>query len=128
MILGVNGIRLIRQKSGVARCIEALLRCFGELTHPFTDIRVYTPEPLADDVYLPACAKNVVLRSPLPLAAWEQITMLKAHGDKNLLFCPSYVIPLMARCPTFLIHHGSYEGYPQAFSWWTLIKRGRFTL
>jgi len=122
MILGVNGIRLVVKRSGVARCIEALLRCFGELDHPFTDIRVYTPTPLGDDIYLPPCAKNVVLSSPLPFAAWEQFTMLKAHGNKNLLFCPSYVIPLLARCPTFLIHHGSYEGYPQAFDWWTLNK------
>ncbi len=122
MILGVNGIRLIGKRSGVGRCVEALLRCFGELKHPFNEIRVYTPEPLAADVYLPRCATNVVLRSALPPAAWEQFTMLKAHGAKNLLFCPSYVVPLTAKCPTFLIHHGSYEGYPQAFDWWTLNK------
>jgi glycosyltransferase involved in cell wall biosynthesis len=122
MILGVNGIRLIGKRSGVGRCIEALLRCFGELPHPFNEIRVYTPEPLTGDVYLPPCAANVILRSKLPLAAWEQFAMLKAHGAKNLLFCPSYVVPLMARCPTFLIHHGSLEGYPQAFDWWTINK------
>ena len=46
MILGVNGIRLTGRKSGVGRCIEALLRGFGELNHPFDEIRVYTPEPL----------------------------------------------------------------------------------
>ena len=122
MILGVNGIRLVGKRSGVGTCIEALLRCMGELDHPFTEIRVYTPEPLGSDVYLPPCATNVVLRSLLPLSMWEQFVLLKAHGNKNLLLCPSYVIPLLARCPTFLIHHGSYEGYPQAFSWWTLNK------
>jgi glycosyltransferase involved in cell wall biosynthesis len=73
-------------------------------------------------VVLPSCATNVVLPTSLPPAMWEQITLLKAHGDRDVLFCPSYVIPLMARCPTFLIHHGSYEGYPQAFGWWTLNK------
>lgn len=122
MILGVNGVRLIVGRSGVARCIEALHRCFGELTHPFTEIRVYTPRPLSADIYLPPCAENVVLPSRLSYAAWEQITMLKAHGGKNLLLCPSYVSPLAARCPTFLIHHGSYEGFPQAFNWWSLNK------
>jgi glycosyltransferase involved in cell wall biosynthesis len=122
MILGVNGIRLVGKRSGVGRCIEALLRGMGELDHPFSEIRVYTPEPLGSDVYLPPCATNVVLRSSLPLSMWEQFVLLKAHGNKDLLMCPSYVIPLLARCPTFLIHHGSYEGYPQAFSWWTLNK------
>ena len=122
MILGLNGIRLVVKRSGVARCIEALLRCFGELEQPFSEIRVYTPEPLADDIYLPPCAENVVLPSRLPFAGWEQITMPKAHGSKNLLLCPSYVSPVLARCPTFLIHHGSYEGFPQAFDWLTLNK------
>ena len=122
MILGVNGIRLVAKRSGVARCIEALLRSFGELEHPFSKVRVYTPKPLTSDIYLPRGVENVVLTSKLPLAAWEQITMLKAHGTRDLLLCPSYVSPLAARCPTFLIHHGSYEGYPQAFDWWTLNK------
>ncbi len=129
MILGVNGIRLVGKRSGVGRCIEALLRGMGELDHPFSEIRVYTPEPLGSDVYLPPCATNVVLRSSLPLSMWEQFVLLKAHGNKDLLLCPSYVIPLLARCPTFLIHHGSYEGYPQAFNWWKLNKaRAIYTL
>jgi glycosyltransferase involved in cell wall biosynthesis len=122
MILGVNGIRLVVKRSGVARCLEALLRCFGELEHPFSQIRVYTPRPLEKDIYLPPNTENVVLPSSLPLGAWEQLILPKAHGSRNLLLCPSYVVPLMARCPTFLIHHGSYEGYPQAFDWWTRKK------
>lgn len=122
MILGVNGIRLVVKRSGVARCIEAMLRHFGELEHPFSEIRLYTPTPVGDDIYLPPNTTNVVLPSSLPFAGWEQITMLRAHGNKNLLLCPSYVSPLAARCPTFLIHHGSYEGFPQAFDWWTIKK------
>jgi glycosyltransferase involved in cell wall biosynthesis len=34
-------------------------------------------------------------------------------------------MPLAARCPTLLAHHGSYEGYAQAadvFSWWRRLK------
>jgi glycosyltransferase involved in cell wall biosynthesis len=129
MILGINAIRLVVQRSGVARCIEALLRSLDELEHPFTDIRVYTPTPLGADTYLPAGARNVVLPSRLPFALWEQFTLPRAHGRGGLLLCPSYVVPLFARSPTFLIHHGSYEGFPQAFDWWTLNKaRAIYTL
>lgn len=129
MILGINGIRLVVNRSGVARCIEALLRSLDELDHPFNEIRVYTPAPLNDDTYLPTGATNVVLPTRLPPALWEQVTLPRAHGRAGLLLCPSYVIPLFARCPTFLIHHGSYEGYPQAFDWWTLNKaRAIYTL
>ena len=129
MILGINGIRLVVKPSGVARYIEALLRNMDVLEHPFTEIRVYTPTPLDNRTYLPRGAINVVLPSRLSFAWWEQITLPRAHGRRGLLLCPSYVVPLFARCPTFLIHHGSYEGYPQGFAWWTLNKaRAIYTL
>ncbi|MEP7308823.1 MAG: glycosyltransferase family 1 protein [Acidobacteriota bacterium] len=125
MILGVNGIRLVADRSGVARAIEAILTCLGELEHPFQEIRIYTPTPLDESIKLPRCARNIVLPSRLPPGLWEQVTLPRAHGTHDLLFCPSYVIPIFARCPTLLVHHGSYEGYAQAnevFSRWTLIK------
>ena len=122
MILGVNGVRLSVKRSGVARVIEALLRSLDEVEHPFTEIRVYTPTPLDDQTYLPKGAINVVLPTRRSLAWWEQVTLVRAHGRRGLLLCPSYVMPLFARSPTFLIHHGSYEGYPQAFPWWTLTR------
>lgn len=125
MILGVNGIRLVGQRSGVGRAIEAILICMGEMEHPFTQIRVYTPSPLDDSVTLPAIAHNVVLPSRLHPGLWEQFVLLRAHGTRDVLFCPSYVMPLLARCPTLLAHHGSYEGYKdaaQAYSLWTRIK------
>jgi glycosyltransferase involved in cell wall biosynthesis len=122
VILGVNGVRLSVQRSGVARCIEAMLRSMDEVDHPFTEIRVYTPTPLDKETYLPRGAVNVVLPARGSLAWWEQVTLARAHGRRGLLLCPSYVIPLLTRTPTFLIHHGSYEGYPRAFSWWALNK------
>lgn len=129
MILGINGIRLIGGRSGVARCIEAILEALGELEHPFTEIRVYTPSPLDSDIFLPEGAVNLVLDSRLPPGLWEQVTLPLSHGRCGLLLCPSYVVPLFARSPTFLIHHGSYEGYPQAFGRWTRAKsRAIYTL
>ena len=129
MILGINGVRLSVKRSGVARCIEALLRSFDELEHPFTEIRVYTPTPLDDQTYLPRGAVNVVLPTRRSLAWWEQVNLARAHGRLGLLLCPSYAAPLFTRSPTFVIHHGSYEGYPQGFNWWTRNKaRAIYTL
>ncbi len=125
MILGVNGIRLIGQRSGVARAIEAVLNCLNDLEHPFREIRVYSPRPIDPGVRLPAIATNVVLPSRLPPGLWEQITLPRAHGSNGVLFCPSYTLPLFARCPTLLAHHGSYEGYKDAaevFSFWARFK------
>ena len=129
MILGVNGIRLMGQRSGVGRAVEAILATLADVDQPFDDVRVYTPAPLSDDVLLPGFATNVVLPSHLSPALWEQWTLPRAHGTRHVLLCPSYVLPLAARCPTLLIHHGSYEGYPAAFSWWSRNKaRGIYTV
>jgi glycosyltransferase involved in cell wall biosynthesis len=125
MILGVNGIRLVRKRSGVARAIEAILSSFAEFDQPFQDIRVYTPEPIDADVRLPPIARNIVLPTSLPPGLWEQLVLPRAHGPRDVLLCPSYVIPVLARCPTLLIHHGSYEGYAKAadvFSRWSRLK------
>ena len=121
-ILGVNGIRLLGRRTGVGRSIEALLRALADLRHPFERIDVYTPAPLPGDVRLPAIARSVVLPSHLSLGLWEQLVLPRAHGQKQVLLSPSNVVPLLARCPTFLIHHGSYEGYPEAFPWWPRTK------
>jgi glycosyltransferase involved in cell wall biosynthesis len=125
VILGVNGIRLVGNRSGVARAIEAVLGWLGEMEHPFSEIRVYSPAPIDTGVKLPPIARNVVLRSPLPPGLWEQLVLLRAHGAQNMLFCPSYVMPLLAPCPTLLVHHGSYEGYKDAalaYSLWMRLK------
>jgi glycosyltransferase involved in cell wall biosynthesis len=116
MILGVNGIRLVAARSGVARMIEAVLQCMERVDHPFSSVRVYTPAPIPAEVRLPSIASSVVLPPRHGLAHWEQVILPRAHGRAGLLFCPSYVIPLLASSPTFLVHHGSYEGYPRAFS------------
>lgn len=122
MILGVHGLRLSKGRSGVARVIEAILRSFATRDHPFTDVRVYTPRPIDDADTYPPMVRNVVIGSRLPFAMWEQIALPAAHGGRDLLLCPSYIIPFVARCPTLLIHHGSYEAYPQAFGWWPRTK------
>lgn len=129
MILGINGIRLVAPRSGVARCLENILRCLGELEHPFNEVRVYSPAPLPPEVVLPSLARSVVLPSRLPYSLWEQIILPRAHRRAGVLLCPSYVLPLFTRSPTLLIHHGSYEGYPPAFDRWTRLKaRFAYTL
>jgi glycosyltransferase involved in cell wall biosynthesis len=122
VILGVNGIRLVAARSGVARAIEAVLGCMGRLEHPFRAIRVYSPAPIPAEVRLPSIATNVVVPSRMGPALWEQLVLPRTHGRAGLLLCPSYIVPAFALSPTFLIHHGSYEGYPQAFGRWALAR------
>lgn len=118
MILGIDGHRLLGQRNGVGRVLEALLRHLARQTHPFEEIRLYSPLSLPADLDLPMPIRQVVFGESLPRSLWQQVALAWAHGQASPLVCPSYVVPLAARCPTLLIHHGSYEGLPGAFSWW----------
>jgi glycosyltransferase involved in cell wall biosynthesis len=122
MYLGVNGIRLVAPISGVARYIENVLRCWSNTELPFAETRVYTPRPLPPHVVLPPKVRSVVAPTKAPLAVWEQFHLPRLHGPRAVLFCPSYVAPLWTKCPVVVVHHGSYEAYPQAFSWWRRQK------
>lgn len=122
MRIGVNGIRLVTPRSGVGRYIENVLRCWTQDEKRFDSIDVYTPSPLRPGETLPPPARNVVVPPWGPYAAWEQIQLPRRHGPNDVLFCPSYVAPVRARCPIVLVHHGSYEGFPGEFSWWVRFK------
>lgn len=121
-VLGINGMRLLGMRSGVGRMIEAFLRNIDTIDHGFSKIAVYSPTPIDDSIYLPSLAENVVVPSVLPNGLWEQFILPRAHARKGPLFCPSYVAPIFASAPVILTHHGSYEGYPEAFPYLTRLK------
>ena len=124
MILGVDGHRLLGVRSGVARVLEDLLIQLDQIGHPFDAIRLYSPAPVKDAVSLGARVHNVVLRGARSMALWQQFALPRAHGRAGLLLCPNYTLPLLVRSPTLLIHHGSYEGCPEAFPWHQRLRSG----
>lgn len=126
IVLGVNGIRLCANRSGVARAIEALLHQFVRQSHPFDEIHLFSPAPVEPGVRLPADVRSMVVKSALPPGLWEQIALPRAQGGRGVLFCPSYVGPLFPGCPMLVAHHGSYEGYAgsaDVFSRWSRMKK-----
>ncbi|HMX62165.1 MAG TPA: glycosyltransferase family 1 protein [Candidatus Sumerlaeota bacterium] len=120
MNIGVNGIRLVTPKSGVGRYIENVLRCWNDKPGLLEKVHVHTPLPMKET--LPAICENIVTPARGGFGAWEQFQLPKAHGERDVLFCPSYIAPVRAKAPVVLVHHGSYEAYPEEFSWWTRWK------
>ena len=123
--LGVDALRLSTIRSGVARHLENVLRCWSHDAHPFDQIRAYVPAPLDDERGLGESTRVEVVKPWFHLAVWQQLQLPIHHGRKNVLYCPSYVAPLMAKCPVVLLHHGSYEAWPSDFGWWTRQKAYR---
>src|SRR5689334_13868634 len=115
MQLAVNGLRLMGERFGVGRYVESLLRCWRDQEHPFDQIVVYTPGPLTEPVDLPARAELRIVPTRGPHGYWEQLVLPRLVSHRDLLFCPSYVAPVLARSRIVLTHLGSYEAVPAAF-------------
>jgi glycosyltransferase involved in cell wall biosynthesis len=113
--LVINGVRLTGKRYGVGRYIEYLLHHWRESEHPFDRIVVYTPRPLEESVQLPARAELRIVPTRNSDAYWEQLLLPRLRRRHDLLFCPSYVAPLLGGGKTVLTHLGSYEVIPDAY-------------
>ena len=119
MRLGLDGLRLMSKRLGVGRYIEYMLRYWPAASHPFSEIVVYTPRPLAAALTLDRSIRNEPLGPALPPALWEHAVFPLRKPRDDVFFCPSYVVPLFSRArPVVVTHHGSYEALPSAFPWW----------
>jgi glycosyltransferase involved in cell wall biosynthesis len=120
--LAINGIRLMGKRHGVGRYIEYLLRHWANMEHPFGQIRLYTPRELEEPIELPKFVEHKILQTSHSNAYWEQVILPRFHRQTDLLFCPSYVVPLAIRGRTVVTHLGSYEAIPSAFPWYERLK------
>lgn len=123
MRLGVNGLRLTGRRLGVGRYVEYLLRYWPTLQHPFEEICVYAPKPLAEPVPLGDPIRLQLLGPRTSPAVWEHLVLPLRKPRDDLFFCPSYIVPLLTRSrPLVVTHLGSYEAIPGAFPWWERTK------
>ena len=94
--LGINVVRLTRQFTGVGRYLECLLRHWAEHGAPFDEVILYAPQRLrADLVEFPLEAFTVRLvgqQGPDPV--WEWRSLRHAAQEVDVLFCPSYTVPI----------------------------------
>ena len=106
MRLGVHGWRL-QGRTGVARYLQNLLRHWTAelLGDRFSEVTLYTPRPVDAEAFgLPDLVRQRVLASGAPMLVWEN-TRLAAAAKDDVLFCPSFTRPLLARGPTVVTMH-----------------------
>ena len=118
MKLGVNAVRLTRPFTGVGRYLECVLREWAKAGTPFDEVILYAPSGVRRDlVELPLEGYRVkIVGSPGPDPFWEWRSLrLAARREVDVLFCPSYTIPMgySGRCAV------TYLG-PAAFPRWDL--------
>lgn len=123
--LGVDAERLSGTRAGVARYLAALLAEWARADLPFERVTLYTPSPIPPEL-LPARHRYSirVLPSRGPRGAWAHWTLSRAAQEADVLFCPSYVVPLAYRGRSVVtIHDTIHETMPETFPRRTLWTR-----
>lgn len=123
--LGVDAERLTGTRAGVARYLSALLAEWAKVELPFERVTLYSPRAIPPDV-LPAQHPYAVRVVPPrgPRRAWAHWTLARAAREVDVLFCPSYVVPLAYRgAAVVTIHDTIHETMPETFPRRTLWTR-----
>jgi len=121
--LGINGWRILGQRTGVGRYLHEILRNWDDelVRGRFGEIVLYTPRPIGD-LGLPATIVNRVLRPDARMLVWDNLAF-GPRARHDVLFCPSFSRPLVSRGrPVVTIHEATYRLHPEL-----LPRRGRLS-
>lgn len=119
MIFGVNGLRLSGQRLGIGRYIEYLLRYWNTMLSPDERVIVYVREPVnLSDLALSDRFEIRVLPSRLNGLLWETFVLASRHHEMDVLFNPSYTIPIGYRGRTVVATHSVNEAEKGTHPWW----------
>ena len=121
--LGINGWRILGQRTGVGRYLLEILRHWDDelVRGRFDEIVLYTPRPVGD-LGLPATIANRVLRPEARMLVWDNVAF-GPRARHDVLFCPSFSRPLVVRGrPVVTIHEATYRLHPEL-----LPRRGRLS-
>jgi glycosyltransferase involved in cell wall biosynthesis len=119
MRLGITARRLEGQPLGVARYIEYLLQYWAQMLAPDEHATLFLREPLEPGRLPPTPAFSTrVLRPKLRGFMWETLRLGPAARDVDVLFGPSYSLPLGYRGKGVVMIHSVNEVQEGTHPWW----------
>jgi len=120
MTLGVNGWRLHGRLTGVGRYLSNVMRYWDEeaVAGGFDRVTLYTAAPVDRDTFgLPATIHERVLGPHWRMLVWENLRLGPTATD-DVLFCPSYSRPLVARGRTVVTcFEATQKLFPSYYPW-----------
>ncbi|HEY3253888.1 MAG TPA: glycosyltransferase family 1 protein [Polyangiaceae bacterium] len=119
MHLGINAIRLCRNFTGVGRYIECVLAEWAKIQLPFERVTLFTHTPLEQSKItfpLDRFEQRVIGRT-LPDPIWEATALRQAAAQVDLLFGPSYTLPLGFRGKCVVTNHGPAQNERFSYQW-----------
>ena len=119
MRIGVSAWRWGGQPLGIGRYIEYLLKFWSRMVQADDRVIIFTHAPF-DRTLLdlsPAFAARV-LAPKMTNALWENLLLRRAARDLDVLFGPTYTIPLRYRGRSVVAIHSVDEAEPGVHSMW----------
>jgi glycosyltransferase involved in cell wall biosynthesis len=119
MRFGVNALRLSGQRLGIGRYIEYLLKDWDSMLEPGDQVVVYVREPFdKEDLGLSDAFEVRHLASRHNGVRWEHLVLARHWRETDVLFCPSYTVPLNYRGKLVVATHSVNEAEPGSHPWW----------
>jgi glycosyltransferase involved in cell wall biosynthesis len=120
MRVGINVVRLTRPFTGVGRYLDRLLVEWSRMPLPFDDVVLFAPRPLDPAlVHFPQDRFRLeVIGGGGPDPFWEWRALRPRHRDVDLLFCPSYTVPLGYAGPAVVTYFGPATNRRGSTEWW----------
>jgi glycosyltransferase involved in cell wall biosynthesis len=115
MRIGVNCRRLVGQRLGIGRYLEYLLRYWSHQLEDGDHVDLYVPERIdVADLDLSSSLSLRPLSPPLTGILWENLVLPRAARSTDVLFGPSYTLPLTHRRPSVVATHSVNETEPRS--------------
>jgi len=119
MKVGVIARRLNGQRYGIGRYLEYLLRYWDRLAPSSDEFQLFAPRPFSENgLGLSARFTQRVVGPQLTGATWENLVLPRVAQEVDVLFGPSYTIPLLYRGASVVATHSLNEAQPDAHPWW----------
>lgn len=120
MRLGVNVVRLTRPFTGIGRYLECVLDEWSRMDLPFERVRLYSPTPLDPRrVIFPLERFETVVGGPKgPDPYWEARFLTPRASEMDVLFAPSYTLPLRYPGAAIVTNQGPAQNRPLTYQWW----------
>src|SRR5829696_779185 len=131
MRFGINALRLSGQRLGIGRYIEYLLKDWDTMLKPGDEVVVYVREPFdKDELGLSDAFSVRHLPSRHDGVLWEHLVLARQWWETEVLFCPSYTVPLYYRGKLVVATHSVNEAERGSHPWWyhlTYRQRNKFS-
>src|SRR5689334_3546003 len=129
MHIGVSAWRLHGQRFGVGRYIEYLLKHWNTMLEPADRVTIFTRAPFDPHTLgLSPAFANATIQPALTNALWENLLLPGAARDVDVLFGPSYTLPLLSRGRSVVTIHSVDEAAGAHSLWHRLTYEQKYRL